>query len=233
MSVETKFKMEKKVRRTETRRILAEMPSKSDYVLTVLRSYGLTTIAIFTPQTEHTMTETKSYLGVGSRVKHPAYGDGVVIRLHPAAYEVTFMLYGIKNVGKDYDQWEIIDRIDTSEAVSFSDAEKSLMKILKTWSDITEVVPIGDKWKGGTLLLQPLDSGLKPKDIPVETFFHKIVMLRDRLRVLEQKINAHAKLTDDEKVDMQQYITRIYGSLTTFNVLFRDKDHYFTGEKST
>ncbi|MEO6131479.1 MAG: hypothetical protein ABIQ02_06500 [Saprospiraceae bacterium] len=178
------------------------------------------------------MSEHKELLGIGSRVKHPAYGDGVVIRLHTAAYEVAFMVYGLKNVGKDYDQWEIIDRIETSESVSFSEAEKSLMKILRQWSDISEVVPIGDKWKGGTLLMQPYDHALKPKDVPVEVFFHKIVMLRDRVRVLEQKINSHTKLTEEDKIDMQQYITRIYGSLTTFNVLFRDKDHYFVGEKS-
>lgn len=179
------------------------------------------------------MADTSHLLGIGSRVKHPAYGDGVVIRLHAAAYEVTFMTYGIKNVGKEYDQWEILDKVDATEPVSFSEAEKSLMKILKTWSDISEVVPIGDKWKGGTLLLQPKDASLKPKDIPVETFFHKIVMLRDRLRVLEQKVNSHTKLTEEDKIDMQQYITRIYGSLTTFNVLFRDKEHQFVGEKSS
>ena len=178
------------------------------------------------------MQENNNLLGVGSRVKHPAYGDGVVVRLHPVAYEVAFMTYGIKNVGKDYNQWEVIERIETSEQVTFTEAEKSLMKILKAWSDITEVVPIGDKWKGGVMLLQPQDKSLKAKDVPVETFFHKIVMLRDRLRVLEQKINAHPKLTDEDKVDMQQYITRIYGSLTTFNVLFREKDHQFIGEKS-
>lgn len=178
------------------------------------------------------MSSQKELLGVGSRVKHPAYGDGVIIRLHQAAYEVCFMVYGIKNVGKEYEQWEIIERIETSEPVSFSEAERSLMKILKTWGEITEIVPIGDKWKGGMMLLQPFDKALKPKDIPVETFFHKIVMLRDRLRVLEQKINSNAKLTDEDKIDMQQYITRIYGSLTTFNVLFREKEHNFVGEKS-
>jgi DUF438 domain-containing protein len=142
------------------------------------------------------------------------------------------MVYGIKDVGKEYDQWEIIDRVETSETVSFTEAERSLMKILKTWGEISEVVPIGDKWKGGMMLLQPMDKALKPKDIPVETFFHKIVMLRDRLRVLEQKINSNPKLTEEDKIDMQQYITRIYGSLTTFNVLFRDKENYFVGEKS-
>ncbi len=178
------------------------------------------------------MSTHKELLGAGSRVKHPAYGDGVIIALHPVAYEVVFILYGIKNVGKDYDQWEIIERIPAEGDVTFSEAEKSLMKILKTWSDISEIVPIGDKWKGGVMLLQPMDKSLKPKDVPVETFFHKIVMLRDRLRVLEQKINSNPKLSDEDKVDLQQYITRIYGSLTTFNVLFRDKEHHFVGEKT-
>jgi hypothetical protein len=178
------------------------------------------------------MSENKELLGIGSRVKHPAYGDGVIVRLHPVAYEVAFMVYGLKNVGKDYDQWEVIERIETAESVSFTDAEKSLMKILRQWSDVTEVVTIADKWKGGTLLMEPLDKSLKAKDVPIETFFHKIVMLRDRVRVLEQKINSHPKLSEEDKIDMQQYITRIYGSLTTFNILFRDKDHHFVGEKT-
>ena len=149
------------------------------------------------------MSDTKELLGVGSRVKHPAYGDGVIIRLHPAAYEISFMVYGIKNVGKEYTQWDIIERIETTESVSFTEAERSLMKILKTWGEITEIVPIGDKWKGGLMLLQPFDKSLKPKDVPVETFFHKIVMLRDRLRVLEQKINSNPKLTDEDKIEKQ------------------------------
>src|SRR5687767_461406 len=178
------------------------------------------------------MSDQKELLGIGSRVKHPAYGDGVVIRLHPAAYEVSFMVYGIKNVGKDFNQWEIIERVETTESVSFSEAEKSLIKILKQWSDITEVVTIADKWKGGNLQLQPGEAGLKSYDVPIETFFHKIVMLRDRLRVLEQKINSNPRLSEEEKIDMQQYITRIYGSLTTFNILFRDKQQHFVGQKS-
>jgi hypothetical protein len=178
------------------------------------------------------MSDQKELLGIGSRVKHPAYGDGVIVRLHPVAYEVAFMTYGIKNVGKDYDQWDIIERIETNEPVSFTEAEKSLMKILRQWSDISEVVLIGDKWKGGMLTMQPMDHSLKSKEVPIETFFHKIVMLRDRVRVLEQKINSHAKLSEEDKIDMQQYITRIYGSLTTFNILFRDKDHHFVGEKT-
>ena len=175
--------------------------------------------------------EDKQLLGIGSRVKHPAYGDGVVIRLHKAAYEVSFMTYGIKMVGKEYDKWQVIGAEPVATEVSFSEAEKSLMKILRHWADQTEVVPLGDRWQGGTLILKPEDDNLKPKEMPIEAFFHKIVMVRDRLRVMEQRINS-SKLTDEEKVNLQQYITRIYGSLTSFNVLFKNKEQQFVGEKS-
>lgn len=170
-------------------------------------------------------------LGVGSRVKHPAFSDGVVISVDVAAYRVCFITFGIKLVGKEYSSWEIIEKIESSESVSFTEAEKSLMKILRTWSDVTEIVHLGDRWKNGVMILKPGDDSLKPKDIPIDVFFHKIVMVRDRLRVMEQRINA-SNLTDEEKVNLQQYITRIYGSLTTFNVLFRNKEDYFVGEKS-
>ena len=170
-------------------------------------------------------------LGIGSRVKHPAYGDGVVIRLHKAAYECSFMTYGLKMVGKEYDKWQVIEAITAEQNVSFSEMEKSLMKVLRAWSDISEVTPLGDRWDGGTMILKPADEGLQSKEIPIETFFHKIVMVRDRLRVMEQRINSSKGLSDEEKVNLQQYITRIYGSLTTFNVLFKNKEHQFRGEK--
>ena len=170
-------------------------------------------------------------LGVGSRVKHPAFGDGVVIGIDVAAYTVCFITYGIKLVGKEYSAWTIVERIAPVEQVSFSEAEKSLMKILRTWSDISEIVPLGDKWRHGKMILQPDDPSLKPKEIPVDTFFHKIIMVRDRLRVMEQRINA-SNIDDEEKINLQQYITRIYGSLTTFNILFKNKEDNFVGEKS-
>jgi len=92
-------------------------------------------------------------------------------------------------------------------------------------------VALAPKWEGGVVQLIPGKSDLQGKELPMDVFFHKVVMIRDRLRTLEQKINAHPKLSDAEKVDMQQYITRVYGSLTSFNVLFRDKTDQFVGTK--
>jgi hypothetical protein len=115
------------------------------------------------------------------------------------------------------------------DSVSFSDVEKSLKKILEKWSDVSQIVPIADKWKGGKIILEP-GTNTQNKEVPIDTFFHKITMVRDRIRVMEQKINA-SNLDEADKIDLQQYITRIYGSLTTFNVLFKNSNDYFVGEK--
>jgi hypothetical protein len=88
---------------------------------------------------------------------------------------------------------------------------------------------IAKKWEGGKLVLWPKQEGLAAKELPLDSFFHKVVMVRDRLRTLEQRINAHEKLSEAEKVELQQYITRCYGSLTTFNALFREKEDQFAG----
>ncbi len=170
-----------------------------------------------------------NYLGIGSRVKHPAFGDGVIVRLHVAAYEVCFMQYGLKMVGKDYNAWQVIEHVPTESAVTFTEAEESLVRILRAWSNTSlEIVPLGERWKGGKMILEA--PGVQPKEVPIDTFFHKIVMMRDRMRVLEQNINASKKLDAEDKVNLQQYITRCYGSMTTFNILFKNKEDYFVGD---
>jgi len=171
-------------------------------------------------------------LGIGTRLQHTQLGPGVIVGVRYATYLITFINHGMKEIDKnDGNLEEIIPENVTEEIETHSDVERSLLKILRLWGGFSEIVPLGDRWKGGTMLLQPADKSQKPKDIPIDVFFHKIVMLRDRLRVLEQQINAHKQLSDEDKVNMQQYITRIYGSLTTFNVLFRNKEHWFVGEK--
>ncbi len=107
---------------------------------------------------------------------------------------------------------------------------QELMELFLEASGLTEVTLAG-KWEGGTVRLVPADEKLQPKDLPIDALFHKVVMVRDRLRTLEQKINGHPKLSDAEKVDFQQYVTRCYGSLTTFNVLFKEKADQFVGQK--
>ncbi|MBL7731589.1 MAG: hypothetical protein JNM88_10460 [Chitinophagaceae bacterium] len=173
-------------------------------------------------------------LGIGTRLQHTQHGPGVIVGIKYATYLISFINTGIKEIDKtDSSLEEIIPENVSTEVETTSETEKSLLKILKMWGGITETVPLGDKWIKGMMLLQPADKSLKPKEIPIEDFFHKVVMLRDRLRVLEQNINSSKTLTDEEKVNLQQYITRCYGSLTTFNVLFRNKEQYFVGEKTS
>ena len=116
------------------------------------------------------------------------------------------------------------------DLISFEKVEKVFRKLLNSISDIQQVVHLGDKWKGGKIVLIPGRSDLQNKEIPIDAFFHKIVMVRDRIRVMEQKINTSKGLDDEDKVALQQYITRVYGSLTSFNVLFADKEDHFKGE---
>lgn len=162
-------------------------------------------------------------LGIGSRIDHSEFGKGVITNVTSKQYWVTFIENGLEKIELDAD-FEVIEAAENEvDTVSLFDVESSLVQILKKWSDVSEVVSIGDKWKGGKLILQPEDTNLKPKEIKVEDFFHKITMVRDRLRVMEQKVNS-SNLEAQEKTDLQQYITRIYGSLTTFNVLFKSKE---------
>lgn len=174
----------------------------------------------------------QTLLGIGTRLQHTIHGPGVIVGIRYATYLVSFIHHGIIEVDKTDNKLDDIQPENVTEEIETnSNVEKSLLKILRLWGDVSEIVKLGDRWIGGTLLLQPKDTSLKPKEIPIEIFFHKIVMARDRLRVLEQNINSNKNLCDEEKVNLQQYITRIYGSFTTFNVLFKNKEHWFVGDK--
>lgn len=170
-------------------------------------------------------------LGIGSRINHAEYGKGVVTNVSPKEYWVTFIDGGLETIAID-SEFEVIEAAENEvDTISLYDVEQSLLSILKKWNGLGEPVALGDKWKGGNMKLVPGQAGLAHKDVPIDVFFHKIVMLRDRLRVMEQKINA-SNLEEIEKVELQQYITRIYGSLTTFNILFKSQNDHFVGEKT-
>ncbi len=174
-------------------------------------------------------------LPVGTRVEHPRYGEGIISKDKLTAWEIFFEKGGKIEMTKRNIDLSVVEKTEDlapKKGLTISEVENVVKYVLDQYGALNAVVPLGEKWKGGTLLLQPANPELKPKEIPIEAFFHKIVMLRDRLRVLEQNINSHNVLSDEEKVNLQQYITRIYGSLTTFNVLFAEKEDFFVGAKS-
>ena len=179
-----------------------------------------------------------SMLGIGAKIEHPTFGEGVIFGKEGEYFRIYFKDLGEKELGVDYNGFTIIepskgdhpkpDLSDIIEAVEvvFDDKLTELTTHFEP-----QPIQLGNKWLGGTMILTPQDSTLQTKEIPVETFFHKIVMVRDRLRVLEQQVNAEEILDNQDKIKLQQYITRIYGSLTTFNILFKYKEESFSGEK--
>ena len=173
-------------------------------------------------------------LGIGSRVEHPHFGRGIVVENASEFYTIWFKSQNsAKNVSKEYDGLRVLEakeeNTDGSGSVSLADIEQALEHVLDRRLNEFQMVPMANKWNNGTLILKPSEENLQPKELPIETFFHKIVMVRDRMRLIEQKINAHKILSEEDKIDLQQYVTAIYGSLTTFNVLFKEAHHQFKG----
>jgi hypothetical protein len=170
-------------------------------------------------------------LGIGARVKHPSFGEGIVVDMDVSTLQIFFKGEGDREISRSFDGLKILESPkEVDESIGIEDVKNAMKSILKDFSDLSHVVDLGDKWNGGKMILVPGNTDLQSKEIPVDTFFHKIVMVRDRLRVLEQNINSHDVLTDSDKVNLQQYISRIYGSLTTFNVLFADKKDHFSSK---
>ncbi len=164
-------------------------------------------------------------------MKHPVFGVGIVVDMSPTSLEVFFKGEGDKPISRSFTGLEVIASAkEPSNTLDMPTVEKVLKRVLSEMSDISRTVEMAQKWKGGSMVIKPKNEELQAKEIPLDTFWHKIVMVRDRLRVLEQNINSHDKLDDQDKVHMQQYISRAYGSLTTFNVLFADKEDQFSSK---
>jgi len=172
-----------------------------------------------------------AHLGIGARVNHTEFGDGVVYGMDVSTLDIFFRGSGEKQISRNFEGLKVtVSPKQVSQSLDMKGVEQALKRVLTELSDISIPVHIASRWETGTLIFKPANSDLLSKEVPIETFFHKIVMVRDRLRVLEQNINSHEKLNESDKIALQQYISRAYGSLTTFNILFADKKDHFSSK---
>ena len=171
-------------------------------------------------------------LHVNMRIRHPKYGVGTVRRILEHTADIQFD-EGLRTVAPDTSGIEpaevqaSITGLEIPLALLIDQTVQATIAGLGLEKPDSIVENLGARWHHGRLVMHPADPALQAKEVPIETFFHKIVMMRNNFRVLEQKINSHPQLTDGEKIEMQQYISRCYGSMTTFNILFKDKEDQF------
>ena len=173
-----------------------------------------------------------SELHVGQRVVHPQYGEGEVRSIHEHGAEVLFR-EGRKPVDPELSGLAPAEAQAGIQGLAVP-LDQLIRQVVEATADRiglekpdSQVRELATRWKGGMMVLKPADPSLQPKELELEVFFHKLVMMRNQLRVLEQKVNSSETLSSAEKFDWQQYITRCYGSMTTFNLLFKDKESHF------
>lgn len=172
-------------------------------------------------------------LGIGSQIRHPKFGKGVVVESEASYYKIYFNFTAeVKTIARDFPNFELVEKKEAEfQPITLAEIESAVENVIRknqSKEDLPKVT-LAQKWINGTVTINPYNPEMSNKEIPIKTFFHKIVMVRERLRVLEQNINNHEKLDDEDRIQLQQYITRAYGSLTTFNVLFSNKEDYFKG----
>jgi len=169
---------------------------------------------------------------VGMKVQHPEYGIGTVKSVSEHLADIRFDS-GLRTLApeqcdlKPAEAQAELSGMTVPLSALISETVAAMIGKLGLERDDSVVEKLAARWQKGTLVLRPSDPTIQNKETPLEVFFHKIVMMRNNLRVLEQKINSHPQLSDAEKVEMQQYISRCYGSMTTFNILFKDKEDHF------
>jgi hypothetical protein len=171
-------------------------------------------------------------LHIGMKVRHPQYGVGTVRSLTEHTAEIAFddaprTVAPASSGLEPAEATATLSELQVPLTNLMRDTAHAVVEALGLEQKDVVVEGLASRWQRGTLVMKSVDTSLQPKEVPLETFFHKIVMIRNNLRVLEQKVNASDKLSDADKFDLQQYITRCYGSLTTFNILFKNKDDQF------
>lgn len=170
--------------------------------------------------------QAKPTIGIGAAVNHPMFGAGKVVDFQGGDYVVMFKAGEVKRVAYSF---EAMKPTESAGDPEFDRIKRAVREVLGDYGWLEIDAEMASRWSGGTIKMIPGKEGVQPKDVPIEAFFKKIIGIRDKLRVLEQKINAHAGLSPEEKVEFEGYITRCYGSLTTFNVLFSAKEVQFKG----
>ena len=173
-------------------------------------------------------------LHLGMKIRHPQYGIGTVKSISEHSADIRFedQLRTVSPEQSNMEPAEAQAEITGASVPLTTIIAETVHRLarelkLEREGEMEVVEQLGTRWRNGTMLLKPADASLQAKDVPLETFFHKIVMMRNNLRVLEQKINSHPQLSDAEKFDMHQYISKCYGSMTTFNVLFKQEEDQF------